>query len=127
MHPELPKKIKLWNAGLRDCPLCKIPMTILHVDGLGARRRMSKDHILPRAWGGGRLGLIAVNIRWICQQCNQHLAACGHCIGALACIQQVAAESCVSFSNVYKSWRMGVVSSRIVSPKKGRVVNVDAG
>lgn len=102
-------------------------MTILHVNGQYARRRMSKDHIMPRAWGGGRVSLIANNFRWVCQECNQQRAACGHCVGALACVRQVAAETCVSISAVIKHWRMGAVAQTIVPPTAQKKVLADAG
>jgi hypothetical protein len=94
-------------------------MTIQHVDGTLARHRMSKDHILPRHWGGGGVGKYARNTRWICQECNNHRAACGHCVGALACVQQVASESCISVSAVLRRWKMGKVAALIVVPGSG--------
>lgn len=100
---------------------------MLHVDGAASRRRMSKDHILPRAWGGGKLSLIAINTRWICQECNQQRAACGHCVGALACVRQVATESCVAVSTVLRRWRMGTVAESIAAPRAKKKGAVDAG
>lgn len=124
---ELSEKLKLWHAGFRNCPLCKLAMTVLHVNGVGARRRMSKDHILPRVWGGGRLGVIAVNTRWVCQECNQQRAACGHCVGALACVRTVASESCVPVSAVMRHWKMGTVAQTIRLPGTKKKVVIDAG
>lgn len=52
-------------------------------------RRRSRDHICPTSWGGPNR---ADNIRHVCQDCNSLRAACGHCIGALACARAVAAD-----------------------------------
>lgn len=30
------------------------------------------------------------NIRYLCAECNELRAACGHCIGAVACIRAIA-------------------------------------
>ena len=49
-------------------------------------RMLTKDHILPRAWGRGMTGVR--NTRLACQRCNRLRADVGHCPAALALVLQ---------------------------------------
>lgn len=78
--------------------------------------RISKDHILPREWGGRELHNIANNIRWCCQTCNNHRAAAGHCLGALACVREVARDTHHPINLVMRQWGMASVVLQIRVP-----------
>jgi hypothetical protein len=75
------------------CFHCRRP-TILHqADPQRAQthRWLTRDHILPRAWGGRLIIHDDVsNWRWMCRRCNGRRAAAGHCLAALACIEAIA-------------------------------------
>lgn len=45
-------------------------------------RTLTRDHILPRAWGRSVPGVR--NTRPSCERCNRLRAACGHCPAVLA-------------------------------------------
>lgn len=56
----------------------------------GRRQPMTRDHIIPRAWGGSdRLWHPdgPQNIRMICQDCNHLRGQVGHCVGAMAALR----------------------------------------
>ena len=93
------------------CPICHVRMTTDGDDGI------SRDHILPRSWGGlfEMFGGVR-NKRIMCRRCNVQLATCGHCIGALACLRSVALAQDVPLSRLIRKWRMGVVAAGIRSP-----------
>lgn len=65
------------------CPICLREMSSRHPSN---ERRPSRDHILPLSEGGRN---VPDNIRIVCARCNTLLAACGHCIGAVACVLTV--------------------------------------
>jgi hypothetical protein len=93
------------------CPICHVRMTTYGDDGI------SRDHILPRSWGGlfEMFGGVR-NKRIMCRRCNVQLATCGHCIGALACLRSVALAQDVPPSRLIRKWCMGVVAAGIPSP-----------
>lgn len=63
------------------CPYCR-----LFVD------RLTRDHIIPRAWGGtDRLwwDRSISNVRMCCERCNSLRGELGHCVGAMAAIRTI--------------------------------------
>jgi hypothetical protein len=103
----------------RICPMCRHEMNGKHYSDL----RRSRDHILPREWGGrdwmwkGEDGATR-NIRTMCAGCNSKLATSGHCVGAMACILAVCRDDLADFFTVYHRWGMGKVRESI-SPRGG--------
>lgn len=105
------------DAKRRACPVCRREMSGTHY----YEHRRSRDHILPREWGGrdvmwpGADGA-SRNIRVMCASCNSRLATSGHCIGAMACIMAVCRDDAADFFAVYHRWQMGKVRMTI-SPR----------
>lgn len=66
---------------MQKCPYC----------GLFAEK-LTRDHIIPRAWGGTNrihYDVPISNIRMCCQPCNSLRGAVGHCVGAMAAIRMI--------------------------------------
>lgn len=75
-------------------------------------KRMSRDHILPRARGGQWiLHGDTVNWRLMCQECNGIIAAVGHCAGAAACVRAVAQDTCERWPEVLRAWKTAAKQS----------------
>lgn len=70
------------NNQASPCPCCDRSMSA--EPGL----RPSRDHIQPKAWGGGLP--MDGRYRTICETCNSLRALAGHCLGALGCARLVA-------------------------------------
>jgi hypothetical protein len=58
----------------------------------------------------------ARNIRPCCQYCNTIRATCGHCVGALACVLDVARNEAVPPKRILRRWRMGLLARSIAAP-----------
>lgn len=114
-HPRLAEA--RYQAGDRRCPYCRGLMLLTERGERNDPRRMSRDHILPRQWGGARLDGIANNRRFVCQHCNQMRAAVGHCVGALACVRVVAEDRCVLLREVLREWKMHEKVAQIRIPE----------
>lgn len=116
----LKEKTRIYQHGLHLCPLCGASMVLSHEVGRAHRydhpHRMSRDHILPREWGGALLGRIARNTRWCCQECNRDRASCGHCVGAMACARAVAKDRGVHLHDLLRLWGMAQVILQIKVP-----------
>ena len=98
------------------CPYCKRPMT--SGKKVNNPTRASRDHILPRQWGGlDSWGTEHAprNLRWCCQECNNLRAAVGHCIGALACLATVTPHK-ASWLVIAQQWRLLDIATFIKSP-----------
>jgi len=102
--------------GRRRCAYCAVLMVVSQsaADDRDPRR-MSVDHIVPRAWRQPVVPGI-VNKRWACQECNAGRAICGHCVGALACVRTVAGETCVPLATVLSDWGMGRIAQTMWRP-----------
>lgn len=93
----------LRRKAAKDGALCRLCGSRMTVSG---EHRASADHILPKERGGSfRMfpdrpraeapqdrGYVR-NHRIMCQRCNGLLAACGHCVAALASVRAVAAHA----------------------------------
>jgi hypothetical protein len=114
--PMLSAKLLAWNGGRRHCTYCDVPMVVSkHPADHHNPRRMTVDHIVPRAWHQPVAPGI-VNKRWACQSCNAGRATCGHCVGALACARTVADETCVPLPQVLAEWGMGSIAQAMWRP-----------
>ena len=74
-----------------ECPICGVVMPQQPGTNTSAYMfRRSADHILPQSRGGRKkIHGDTKNTRIVCQTCNELLACCGHCIGAMACVRAV--------------------------------------
>lgn len=104
------------------CPHCHVPISGRRRAGM---RLATRDHIIPKAWGGGdilwwsrSLGPedLVRNTRIICEQCNSLRAICGHCIGAMACVMTVARVEQRQPRKIAKQWGMQRVANLIGRP-----------
>lgn len=46
------------------------------------------------------------NVRQMCQACNDLRAACGHCVGAMACVRAVAVEVGQPPARIVRLWAL---------------------
>ncbi len=83
------------------CPVCD---RIYDWPSKGMLRRPSRDHIIPRAWGGQEYMNGLSNLRVMCQECNSLRAMCGHCLGALAALRAVSEVECVVPGELARKW-----------------------
>jgi hypothetical protein len=73
---------------------------------------MTRDHIVPQAWGGGDWLFShskedgVSNIKLCCADCNVNRGMVGHCVGAMACVRAVGASTKRSFSDVTRAWNL---------------------
>lgn len=54
--------------------------------------RLTRDHIIPKAWGGSEKLYYpdpVTNIRLMCEPCNILRGRVGHCIGAMAAVRMI--------------------------------------
>jgi hypothetical protein len=87
----------------KRCPHCNVQMR-----GVGGERH-SQDHIYPRQWNRALRQFSdsdSTNIRICCQDCNGLRGTTGHCIGALACAQQVAQTERVAVKTIIAKWKL---------------------
>ena len=82
-------------------------------------RRLSRDHILPRHWGGQDLLYGDVrNLRDMCRHCNTWRGIFGHCLGALACARAASKRlGGGSLRSVARLWRVSNVVAGMASPR----------
>lgn len=94
---------------MNPCPQCGRAMLVNPIGGdISHPWRQSRDHILPRERGGTRfIHGRTRNIRLMCQECNGLLAACLHCVGAVACARDVAQARGTKVGTVLNQWGMG--------------------
>ncbi len=86
------------------CPHCGCRMVARNRRGKQPWEQCpTRDHILPREWGGRTT---PDNLRWCCRRCNQNRVYTGHCVGALACVYAVAKSSGRSTLHVTQRWRL---------------------
>lgn len=76
------------------CPYCKNPMSPSRKP---AQQSRTRDHILPREWGGTDA---ADNIRKVCTTCNGLRALAAHCVGVLACARAVKQRTHLSIRQI---------------------------
>lgn len=96
------------------CPMCGVLMRANSRLPNPSPYRVSRDHILPRARGGtAALPEGVRNERIICQSCNSDIQACCHCVGLLACVRAVAADSKTTKVVIMKRWRIGAVRAEL--------------
>ena len=106
------KRPKIVPSG--RCPYCRRAMN--QPNDLTSRK--SRDHILPRTWGGrdkmwpDEQGGFSTNVRTMCAQCNSHRAHVGHCVGAMACIQAVCRDDLQDYRTICRRWGMGKIEVR---------------
>jgi hypothetical protein len=79
------------------CPACHRQMVAGH-----PRRRPTRDHIWPRAWGKGPPGF---RQRVLCHDCNVLRGLAGHCLGMVACARAVAAPDYAAVHRLLIHWR----------------------
>jgi hypothetical protein len=96
----------LQRAG--HCPYCGRLMQ-------GHRHGPTRDRVMPGAWGGTYR---ADNIRVCCRRCNELRGACGHCVGALACVLSVYRREGIEAHRLAARWFGGA------GRKSGRVIFV---
>ena len=91
-------------AGYR-CPRCNVAM--VKTSRTPNPRAPSIDHILPKVRGGRMFihGDVR-NWRLLCCGCNNFLAICGHCPGAVAAVKAVATDKVQHRRAVASAWRM---------------------
>jgi hypothetical protein len=98
------------------CPICKYYFT-----KSGTRFEITRDHIVPKEWYSG-IVVVIENVyptRIVCRDCNIKRAKCGHCIGAMACIEAVRTTRKSSkqrfggWNIVFKQWNMGKVADKL--------------
>lgn len=97
-----------------DCVYCRRPM-LRSKQHPNHPRRASQDHIMPMAWGPGPGA--DIELRPCCQECNTLRAACGHCIGAMAAVHQVAKAERHPAMAVARRWRMWYIASLMPDPR----------
>lgn len=94
------------------CAYCRIPITRHRTRP--HERRATRDHVIPQCEGGQlfltwSLGLPpALRVRnwvWACGDCNVLRAACGHCVGAMACVVAVARSTKTRPNLILRAWR----------------------
>lgn len=75
----------------KHCAYCSREMRIDRHNAIGVlrHRHRTRQHIIPRREGGSDS---PENIRWCCHGCNQTLAICGECPGAMAAAFAVAED-----------------------------------
>ena len=83
-EPQIANRLADCKPASNRCPYCGSLM-----GGYGQPHSRSRDHIVPRAWGGPNR---SDNIRIVCARCNLLRGEAGHCIGALACAHAVAGD-----------------------------------
>lgn len=67
----------------------------------------SRDHILPKVRGGRDTIHGGVpNVVIICRTCNAWRGSCGHCWGAAACVDAVAASDGATRREVFRRWEL---------------------
>lgn len=81
------------------CAYCRRPMTRRPNERLSR----SRDHVLPREWGGRDRW---DNYRVVCRDCNSFRAQAGHCVGVMACALTVARDNDKSARNTLREWRL---------------------
>ena len=122
------------QAGYR-CPKCK--KQLIRTGRQNNLAAPSIDHILPQV-RGGRLFLRCGTRNWrlLCVGCNSFLATCGHCPGAVAAVEAVAADSLIERQAIARRWRMGTIARhadaagtrlRAAGPSHRLVLQDDAG
>lgn len=87
------------------CPRCNDP----YAPGPTHPKRKTRDHVLPQA-RGGTYSVIhgdVRNLETMCADCNEFRAQCGHCWGAVACVDTVARDTRSTRSAVYHQWKLG--------------------
>jgi len=115
-------------VGVR-CAYCGVALVNNGGRRVGSNQRMAtRDHILPKCEGGSLyLGwsiwppsLRVRNWKWACPDCNGLRAACGHCIGAMACVQAVAKSVNMRPNVVLRAWNKGIRGAASLHLVKGR-------
>lgn len=100
-----------------NCPYCRRPMIKSKGRPNETHRFATRDHIMPQEWGGDNA---KDNIRPCCQKCNQLRAACGHCVGAMACVLTVARTERLDHNVIAKRWGLLYLATLIQIPRKRR-------
>ncbi len=113
------------------CAYCQIELTTTS-SALSHQRRATRDHIVPQMEGGTTFlawsyalppALRVRNWKWACGECNGLRAACGHCVGAMACLQAVASSVKMRPNLVLRAWNRGkqvTPGGRMTRPVRAR-------
>ncbi len=88
---------------MSKCPYCH---RALFSDAYGPLGRPSRDHVLPRARGGGDA---EDNLRIVHDFCNCMRAEARECVGAMACGLAVAADNLANARHVLRNWFSHVI------------------
>lgn len=102
---------KLPVKGPSRCPYCDRPMLAMGRGETLQRTTRTRDHILPKEWGGT---WAAENMRPACRECNELRGRCGHCPAALMLAIGVAKEERVQYRVIVERWRLPMV--RVLNP-----------
>lgn len=84
------------------CPYCTRRMLIGKRDRSDPLAR-TKDHILPRGWGGNSN---PSNIRFCCRRCNELRASAGHCHAVLMLAWSVARDTKHRPEDILRRWKL---------------------
>ncbi len=102
------------------CAYCKIEITTAS-RMLSHQRLATRDHVIPQCegeylflrWSYALPPALRVrNWKWACAECNGLRAACGHCVGAMACVTAVAKSLKMRPNLVLRQWNRGYVMTK---------------